>query len=349
MKNTQFKATDKLIYKVIVGSQAYGTNTPESDIDYKGVYIQDPLDILAFGYKPQIEVTKDECYFEIRRFLELLQTANPTVLELLFTPEDCIIIKDPIMDLIFQHKEKFITKKCLKSFSGYAVDQIKKARGLDKKMNWKGMTRKKPIDFCYVVVVEGKTINLKKWLNDNSLVQENCGLAKIDHFRDCYSLYYSNDVQYKGICKTNGNTIRLSSIVKGDKMIAVMYYNKDGYTVHCKKYKEYSIWKRERNTQRYVDIEGHNQQIDGKNLLHCRRLIDTAIDIGKTGNIQVRRPNAEYLISIRKGKVDLETIISDAERDIKELDILFKNSNLPTYVDSNFVNDLLKEIRTKFL
>jgi len=29
-----------LILRAIVGSQAYGTSTPQSDIDYKGIYAQ---------------------------------------------------------------------------------------------------------------------------------------------------------------------------------------------------------------------------------------------------------------------------------------------------------------------
>lgn len=50
----------KIIFKAIVGSQSYGTNTPESDVDIKGVYVQDPNDILSFNYKEQININKDE-------------------------------------------------------------------------------------------------------------------------------------------------------------------------------------------------------------------------------------------------------------------------------------------------
>jgi len=35
----------KLLLKALVGSQAYGTAIPESDRDYRGVYIQDPEDV----------------------------------------------------------------------------------------------------------------------------------------------------------------------------------------------------------------------------------------------------------------------------------------------------------------
>ncbi len=75
MSELKLKETDKLVFQAIVGSQSYGTSTPTSDIDYKGVYQQDNNDILGFKYKEQITVTDDEVYYEVKRFLELLQTA----------------------------------------------------------------------------------------------------------------------------------------------------------------------------------------------------------------------------------------------------------------------------------
>jgi predicted nucleotidyltransferase len=90
----------QIIFKAIVGSHSYGTNVEGSDIDFKGVYIQTPKSVLYDGYVPQIEVGKDETYYEVRRFLELCETANPTVLELLYSPEDCIIYEHPVFKLI---------------------------------------------------------------------------------------------------------------------------------------------------------------------------------------------------------------------------------------------------------
>jgi len=187
---------EKLVFKAIVGSQSYGTSTPTSDVDYKGVYMQSVDELLGFGYKEQIEVGKDECYYEVRRFLQLLQSANPTVLELLYSPSDCILQSSTQFDLIVQHRDKFLTQKCLSSFGGYAVAQIKKAKGLDKKMNYEKdrMIRKDVLDFCYVLVENDnfKTQPFKSYLKSEGKRQENCGLAKLDHFRDCYSLFYDH-------------------------------------------------------------------------------------------------------------------------------------------------------------
>ena len=349
----------KVIYRVIVGSQSYGTAIPESDIDYKFVYMQDADDLLGFNYREQTNVNKDDTGYEIRRFLELLQTANPTVLEMLYSPEDCIVLKDPVFDLLIANRDKFLTKKCLMSFAGYAIAQIQKARGLDKKMNWEKerVKRRTPIDFIYAYE-KGKTIPINKYLEIHNLKQEYCGIVALDHFRDCYALYYDNTklidscagilsagLKYKGIALDNSNTIRLSSVPKGEEPLTIIYYNKDGYSMHCKDYREYNEWLANRNTQRYVDNVGHDQKIDSKNLLHTRRLLDMAMEIATTGNISVRRPNADYLLQIRRGEVKLGDIIDQAEKDIRGLDELFRNSKLPDTIDFEFVNELLLKMR----
>lgn len=352
----------RLIFKSIVGSQAYGTATPTSDIDYKGVYTQCTDDLISFRYKEQIEVGKDESYYEVRRFLQLLQSANPTMLELLFMPANCIIEKHHAFDLIVEHRDKFLTKKCLNSFGGYAVQQIKKAKGLDKKMNYEKdrVERRTPFFFCYIHE-DGKSISLEKYLQREKLKQEFCGLAAVDHFRDCYALYYDYNSEfgalsnrhtpkkgYRGISIDEGNVIRLSNIPKGERPLALLYYNKDGYSMHCKDFNEYAIWLENRNTQRFIDVKGHDQKIDGKNILHCRRLLDMAKEIATEKTINVRRPNAEYLLSIRKGEVDIQSIIDQAEVDITGLDSIFDASSLPEEVDQDFVNDLILRVRRAY-
>lgn len=347
------------IFKAIVGSQAYGTSTPTSDVDYKGVYVQDVNEILTFAYREQVDVNKDECHYEVRRFLQLLKSANPTMLELLYSPEDCIIQTTKQFQLIVEQRDKFLTKRCLNAFGGYAVMQIKKARGLDKKMNWEmaRVERKTPMDFCYVYV-DGKSVPIEKWLAKEKMKQEHCGLVALNHFRDCYALYYdysaaygkeynrpTNPLGFHGIIMEKSNELRLSSVPKDMEPQAVISYNKDGYSSHCKDYKEYQDWLNKRNTQRYVDNQTHGQKIDGKNMLHCRRLLDMAIEIAETGTITVRRPNADYLLKIRRGEVPLPEIIETAEADLLRLNELFAKSNLPDEPSKDFMNDLLLSVR----
>ncbi len=348
-----------IIFKAIVGSQAYGTALPSSDIDYKGVYMQSTDELLGFGYKEQTELSKDETHYEVRRFLQLLQTANPTVLELLYVPKDLIITTSSAIELIYKHRACFLTKNCRNSFGGYAIAQIKKARGLDKKMNWEKskVERKTPLDFLYAYE-EGKTMPIETWLKKDNLDQKYCGLVALNHFKDCYALYYDysshygaqgnrtyNPLGFHGITLEDSNDVRLSSVPKGTSPIGIVYYNKDGYSRHCLHFREYNEWLANRNTQRYVDIAGHNQQIDGKNLMHCRRLLDVAMEIAREGTLTVRRPNADYLLKIRRGEVPLDQIIAEANEDLYLLDDLYSNSDLPQNVDSGFLNELLLQVR----
>ena len=342
----------KILLKAIVGSQAYGTNTTNSDIDYKGVYAQPVEDLIGFTYKEQIEVSKDECYFEVRRFLQLLQSANPTMLELLYMPSECIVEKHPAFDILSENRDKFLTKKCLQSFGGYAIAQISKAKGLEKKMNWEHdkITRKTPFDFCYVYE-EGKTMTLLYFLERNNWSADKCALVAFNHYNNCYELYYDakGELDYKGIVSEKGNNVKLSSVPKGEKPVSIMCFNQEGYSSHCKDYVEYETWLKNRNVQRYVDIANHQQQIDGKNLLHCRRLLDMAIEIATQKTINVRRPNAQELLKIRRGEIDLAAFMQKAEEEILELNELFEKSDLPKEVDNDFVNELLLKVRREVM
>lgn len=348
----------KSIFKCLTGSRAYGTNIETSDYDYKGVFVQDNDDILTFKYQEQYQVGKDETHYEVRRFLQLAQSANPTILEMLFTPKEFWIHSYPQWELIYSKRHRFLTTKCADSFGGYAVAQIKKAKGLDKKMNWEKsrVERKWPLDFCYIYDA-GKSVPLTEYFRWRGMHQQFCGLTALDHMRDCYNLYYNwsvgdltpdrntkDDHFFRGIVHENSNEVLLSSIPKHVQPVGIIYYNKDGYSMHCKDYREYTEWLEKRNTQRFVDT-GHGQQIDGKNLMHCRRLLDMAMEIVNTGDLNIVRPNAEYLLKIRRGEVPLQEIIDEAEEDIEALDGMYDNCLLPDNVNMEFLNDLLLQVR----
>lgn len=374
-----------ILFETIVGSQAYGTQTPTSDIDKKFVYILPQDYILGTGYVEQINVNKDYVGWEIRRFLELMASNNPTVLELLNSPKDCVVSKHPLFDIIIKHKDDFITKVCKDSFGGYARQQIKKAKGLDKKQNWEKdkVTRKDVLDFVYVIEGE-KSIPWKVWNEHRDYDEKFCGVTNVPNARDVYAVFYDLKAHfcfseleseedrkhnkkilkdkgeavglgYKGLVKigegsnlAESNQLRLSSIPKGEIPICNIIYNKDGYSMHCKDYKEYQEWLENRNEARYVETQEHGQRIDGKNMMHCMRLIRMAQEIGAGKGIIVRRPDAEELLSIRRGEVDLSKLIEMADQAIEEMDSIFDNSDLPNKVNPQLVNTLLIKIRKEF-
>jgi hypothetical protein len=341
----------KSLLLTIRGSHAYGTNIETSDVDYAGVFIQSMDDILGNKYVEQInDKSNDIVIYEIKRFLELLATNNPNILELLNTPKDCILYKDNSFDAILDNAESFITKACANSFGGYAIQQIKKAKGQDKKQNWEvdRVSRKDILDFVKILDL-GKSLPIKKYFKDKSLDYSKCGVSSIPNAKGVYNLFYGEG--YKGIVKFNSdgevisNELKLSSIPKGEAPLINIVFNKEGYQMHCKDYNSYKTWLDERNMARWVDVKGHGQKIDGKNMMHCKRLIEMAIEIGQGKGINVRRSNASELIDIRKGKVNLETLINDSEDSIKLLNEVFENSDLPKSLDMNEIHKLLVRMR----
>lgn len=370
-----------ILFETITGSQAHGTNTEKSDIDKAFVYILPENDILGIQYKEQLKIHKDFMGYEIRRFLELLRTGNPTILELLNSPEDCILIKHPAFDHLLSEKDKFITKACENSFYGYARQQRTKAEGLEKLQNWEvnRVEKKNPIDFCYVL--NGyDAIPFTYWLEKKSLDQKFCGLAAVNHSRDIYAVFYDKDAHdcfselvepnlrevtkayrkeqgltmglgYKGVAFEDSNDIRLSNIPKEERengFLCHISYNKDGYMKHCKDYKRYQDWLVNRNETRWVEIKGHGQQIDGKNMMHFMRLVIIGREIAQGKGINIRRPDAQELLRIRRGEVSLRELFDKSDEILNEMKLLFQTSNLPDEVPEDFIHELLVKIRKEF-
>jgi uncharacterized protein len=339
----------KTLFKTIIGSHAYGTNIESSDIDTKSVHKLTTDEYLSLHFPDQINFDKDNVSFEVGRFLSLAQSANPTILEMLFVDDK--FIQETSDEFKFLRTEdirsKFLTKQCKNSFGGYAVAQIKKAKGQDKKMNWEKerVQRKTILDFCWVIFHNESTNIIPKWLEVKNIEQSILGLAKVNNMEGYYSIYQFDGAKGLVNADETSNQLRLSSIPEGLQPIAYLYYNQNGYTSHCKEYREYQDYITNRNTSRYVDTITHGQQIDGKNLMHCVRLINTALDIVKYGELRVFRTEREDLLKIRRGEVDLNKIITESEEKLALLDELFDKSSLPDKVEFDFVNQLTIEMR----
>ena len=354
--NIQYlRENNLIIFEGLGGSHAYGTSLPTSDFDIRGVFIQPLDDILSYGYVDQVtDATNDVIFYELKRFLELVEKNNPNILEILNLPIDCVIYKDPIFDLITNHKNKFISKLCKMTFADSAIQQIKKARSYNKKINWEEsqMTRKSVIDFCYVLN-EGGSMPFIKWVNIHfpGASQKAFGLVNIDHAHDLYALYYMIDPSY-GIVwnEETANDVQLTSIPKEQSVDAYLTFNKDAYSSHCKKFKEYKEWLDNRNEDRFKMNKEHGKNYDSKNLLHVFRLLKMSLDIATKNKIIVRRPleEIEKLMKIRKGEYELDDLINEAELMISILDKTFEDSSLPDKVDKDLVPNLLLEIRNKW-
>ena len=91
------------ILKVIVGSRAHGLARPDSDTDYRGVFLHSTSELLTIGAKPKVtdwvegvpipewvqdtaSGKVDDTAWELGHFLHLATHCNPTILEVFAAP-----------------------------------------------------------------------------------------------------------------------------------------------------------------------------------------------------------------------------------------------------------------------
>lgn len=121
----------KMIVKTLGGSTAYGLNTPESDLDYRGVFINtDPAQILGLSRfeHHQKQETDDVVYYEMRKFFELLKNGNTGALEILFS--DSLLETSEVFAEIQHNRTRFIdTDKMFRCLLGYMQGERRLANG----------------------------------------------------------------------------------------------------------------------------------------------------------------------------------------------------------------------------
>lgn len=346
------KQPQHLLLKCISGSRAYNLNVAASDTDIKGIFVLPRKELFGMKYTGQIaNESNDEVYIEIGRFIELLCKNNPNILELLSSPLHVVLYRHPLMDLI--RPEDFLSKLCLDTFAGYAKTQIKKARGLNKKISRPfDQHRKSVTDFCYVLK-GNEAISLNRWLQENDFKQEECGLTHLAHFRDIYLLYHNKQIQtgekLKGIVSGElANDVQLSSVPKGIETLAVMSFNKDRYSVYCREYIEYWQWVEKRNDARYQQTISHGKNYDSKNMMHTFRLLSMAEEIATCKKVIVHREDRDFLLSIRNGEYEYDDLIEMVDVKMKTIEALYERSNLPETPDVQKAEELLVKIREQF-
>ena len=190
-----------IAYKYMAGSYSQNLYTEGvSDIDFHGVYFTDFTKLIGLGndYEEEISDEKhDETYHEFGKWMTLLSKGNPNALESLFVPEQMVVGEvHPAIQEVLKNRDKFVSKEVVKSLSGYAFNQIKKARGLGKKIVNPVTERKDVLDFCYTFKNQGSQ-PIKEFLAENHLDQRYCGVVNIPSMKDTYGVYYDWAAYFK--------------------------------------------------------------------------------------------------------------------------------------------------------
>ncbi len=124
-----------------------------------------------------------------------------------------------------------------------------------------------------------------------------------------------------------------------------MSFNKS----YCKEYKEYWKWVEKRNDNRYRNTIQHGKNYDAKNMMHTLRLLDMCEEIGRYGELRVKREDREYLLKIKKGEFQYDNLLQITNEKITEIDTIYQDSDLSDKPDLDRLNQILIKIRKDFL
>lgn len=128
---SNFELLPHTIFLTLAGSHAYGLNTPESDIDLRGIAIP-PKDYI-FGFSKRFEQCEkkgdsDVVIYNIDKFFNLASNANPSIMELLWTEPRFHVITTKYSEMLMEVRELFLSKKVAFTFTGYAHSQLKRIK-----------------------------------------------------------------------------------------------------------------------------------------------------------------------------------------------------------------------------
>jgi hypothetical protein len=117
---------ERIIYRCVIGSQAYGLAGDDSDVDRRGIYLP-PAELhwSLYGVPEQLENHEtQEAYWEIQKFLILALKSNPNVLECLYSP--LVEYKTPLAEELLQMRQSFLSRLVYQTYNGYVMSQFKK-------------------------------------------------------------------------------------------------------------------------------------------------------------------------------------------------------------------------------
>jgi uncharacterized protein len=344
----------RVIFSCIAGSRAYGTQIPGSDEDVRGLYVLPSTSYLPLNQSP-VQLADDRgntVYYSLRRCIELLAEANPNILELLFTPPDCVVRTSPVMEKLIEARSLFVTRQCGDTHIGYAMSQIKKARGQNKWVNNpKPPEIPRKEDFCFVIVKERLIASASPPCRPVSLNQIGWSLAeyhaaRLEHVPDAYRLYrYGSGA--RGVFR--GDVLVCESIPERDEsshFAGVLIFNEQSWKQALTEHQNYWGWRKNRNDARWEAQEAGQLDFDAKNMMHTIRLLMSGRSILENGAPIVRFEGQplNLLLEIRAGKMPFDQIMNVANELMGECDRFKLTAQLPPKCDLAAADALLLEL-----
>lgn len=320
----------KIIVKTIAGSHLFGTNTPQSDQDFKGVFIPSANEIILGNYSDTFRSTTgndgtrntkediDTELYSLRKFFAMLENGDTAAIELLFTPDQFIVEKTKEWDEIIAVRSKLVSKK-INAMIGYARQQANK----------------------YGI----KGSRMGELNNAVTILKE---LERSHDFRGAKLKHSWEQLQSKFEGFKYVNFITLHPTSDSSKpaidILGKRFDMDTPFSVITKclsdEYKKYGQRAREAKA---------NNGIDWKALSHAMRCMFQGQELLTTGKITLPHVgrNLTRLKQIKAGEVDYKDLEPEIEAGLETLERLCKESTLPDKLERVYLDELLLKYYTK--
>lgn len=123
---------DNLIVRHVAGSRAYGTNGPNSDEDFRGIFCA-PREVVLTPFHGNHQTfedgqEEDTVYYELRHFMKLAAAMNPNVIETLWVRQDDVVRTSVMYDMLRFNRDAFMSKRIATTTVGYAEGEFQRVK-----------------------------------------------------------------------------------------------------------------------------------------------------------------------------------------------------------------------------
>jgi len=324
----------KVVYLTLSGSKLYGTDTENSDTDYKGIFIPNVDDVLLRKDPKSISFTtgeknsknsKDDIDFTLHNvvdFFNMLKKSETGSMDLLFSMfrDKTIVFEDEEFTSLIKKNYKSFLNTNMKSFIGYALGQTKKfgikgARYNDLDSFVHSFSNS--YDVSSSTKLEGIFDDLEDFISE-------CKYIKFVMAPGPKSNGTQEDIKYISV---------LGKLFSGDVTIEYFF---DGVN---NLYRQFG--------NRTKTIANTESKTDFKALSHAFRVAVEVKELLETEFIKFPLKDRNYIKDIKAGKVNFEDVVDQVQDILEDVDNLLLNSELPGKVDEKKLDKLLLGILKK--
>lgn len=343
VRSTEQLLASNTLVRHYAGSHAYGMALPTSDVDIRGIFCADPVNIRTpfFPVRETEEANQDDSkLFELNHFMKLCVDCNPNIIETLWVDQNDIIESSDAYQHLRQHRQNLLSTKVAHTTSGYAFAQLKRIRGHHKWIsNPQPEQPPKQKDF----------VSMVQWFGENKMMPRDFTLDAFnkDHRlvpfgHNIFGLYPLQGYSTFSADGTLNTTFEDQRSTLGAPL-AIVKFNKEQYNEAKENWNNYWKWKNNRNPQRSAFEEQFG--FDTKHASHLVRLLHMGYEALTEGVIKVKRPDADQLLHIRNGGWTYEQIITYADHMDQKIKEAKEKSSLPKKPDTKLAAQLLMEVQ----